>query len=203
MPEKVIVIGAGGHGKVVADIVQKSGDILLGFLDDQLADQKFYCGFPILGKIERYMEHLDCSFAIAIGDADVREKIASNLPVKWYIAIHPNAVVSNLDVTIAEGTVIMAGAVVNADARIGKHCIINTGAIVEHDNKIGDFVHISVKACLAGTVRIGNKTWIGIGATVKNNISIAKGCMIGAGAVVVHDIKESGTYVGVPARKIK
>lgn len=203
MPEKVIIIGAGGHGKVVADIVQKSGDILLGFLDDQLFASKVCIGFPILGKVKDFAKYLDCSFVIAIGNANVREKIAHELQVKWYTAIHPSAIISHIDVTIAEGTVIMAGAVVNAGAKIGQHCIINTGAIVEHDNLIGDFVHISVGARLAGTVRIENKTWVGIGATLKNNISIVENCTIGAGAVVVNDIEESGTYVGVPARKIK
>ena len=97
----------------------------------------------------------------------------------------------------------MANAVINPAANIGKHCIINTSAVVEHDNRISDFVHVSVGAKLGGTVSIGEHTWVGIGANVSNNVSICDHCMIGAGTVVIHDIKESGTYVGVPARKIK
>ena len=97
----------------------------------------------------------------------------------------------------------MANAVINPCAKIGRHCIISSAAVVEHDNTIEDYAHISVGAKLGGTVSIGEQTWVGIGAVVSNNISICPRCMIGAGAVVIHDIKESGTYVGVPARKIK
>ena len=95
----------------------------------------------------------------------------------------------------------MAGAVINVCSTVGMHCIINTGSIVEHDNVVGDYVHISPNVALGGTVHIGNSTHMGIGATVSNNISICDNCMIGAGAVVVRDVKESGTYMGVPARK--
>ena len=97
----------------------------------------------------------------------------------------------------------MPNAVINAGAKIGEHCIINTGAIVEHDNILENYVHISVGAKLAGTAHVGIATWIGIGASVSNNLSICENCMIGAGAVVVKDITESGTYIGVPARRMK
>ena len=91
---------------------------------------------------------------------------------------------------------------VNPGAVIGEHCIVNTGSIVEHDNQIENYVHISVGAKLAGTVTIGENTWVGIGAVVINNLTVCGDCMIGAGAVVVRNITESGTYVGVPARKM-
>ena len=107
-----------------------------------------------------------------------------------------------MDVEIGQGTVVMANAVINAGARIGAHCIINTSAVVEHDNRIADFVHISVGAKLAGTVSVGKRSWVGIAACVSNNIHICDDCMIGAGAVVIKDIEESGTYVGVPVKKI-
>ena len=201
--KQVIIIGAGGHGKVIADIVLAAGDQLLGFLDDGRAGQKVL-GFPVLGGIQDYVNYKDAEFVIAIGNAQVREQIASDLKnVRWYTAIHPTAVISPLEVTIGEGTVIMANAVVNPGTAIGKHCIVNTAAVVEHDNRIEDFVHISVGAKLAGVVRVGKSTWIGVGAVVKNATSICGDCMIGAGAVVVKDITECGTYVGVPARRIK
>ena len=97
----------------------------------------------------------------------------------------------------------MANAIVNPYATIGSHCIINSNATVEHDNRIEDFVHISVGARIAGTVRIGKRTWVGVGATVSNGISICEDCMIGAGAVVVRDIEMPGTYIGIPAHKLR
>ena len=95
----------------------------------------------------------------------------------------------------------MAGAVINTDTTIGEGCIINTCSSVDHDNRLGDFVHVAVGAHLCGTVEVGRRTWIGAGATVSNNISVCDDCILGAGAVVVKDIKEKGTYIGVPAEK--
>lgn len=203
LTKSVIIIGASGHGKVIADIVQKSGDQVLGFLDDNTNLLNGFIGFPVFGKVDEYKKY-NAEFVIAIGNACIREKIAKKLfGVHWYTAIHPTAVVSDIDVKIGEGTVVMANVVINSGARIGKHCIVNSGAIVEHDNQIGDFVHISVGAKLAGTVTVGKATWIGIGASVSNNINICGDCMIGAGAVVVQNIEKAGTYVGVPVRKIR
>ena len=205
MSEKVIVIGAGGHGKVVADIIQKSGDTVLGFLDDKEGLSATFVGFPVLGAVEAYKKYCHkARFIIAIGNAAIREQIANKLAdVDWYTAVHPKAVISDLDVHIGKGTAIMANAVVNAGSVIGAHCIVNTGAVVEHDNMIGDFAHVSVGAKLAGTVRIGKATWIGIGATVSNNLTICENCMVGAGTVVVRDILHPGTYVGCPAQKLQ
>ena len=204
MNERVIVIGASGHGKVAADIVRSSGDTLLGFLDDNALLPPEIAGIPVLGKVADYANYPDASFVIGIGSSAVREKIARQLDgVRWYTAIHPSAIISALDTEIGAGSVVMANAVVNPSAHVGAHCIINTAAVVEHDDRIGDFSHISVGARLGGAVSIGAHTWIGIGAAVGNNVSICDHCIIGAGATVIHDIKESGTYVGVPARKIK
>ena len=204
MNERVIVIGASGHGKVVADIVRRSGDTLLGFLDDNEMLPPEIAGIPVLGKVADYAKYPSVSFVIGIGSSAIREKIVRQLDgVRWYTAIHPSAVISALDTCIGVGCVIMANAVINPSACIGAHCIINTLAVVEHDNRVGDFAHISVGAKLGGTVSVGAHTWVGMGATVSNNVSICDHCMIGAGAVVIHDIKESGAYVGVPARKIK
>jgi sugar O-acyltransferase (sialic acid O-acetyltransferase NeuD family) len=204
MNQQVIVIGAGGHGKVIADMIRSCGDTVLGFLDDSLPPPETVCGIPVLGKTEDYVNYPDAQFVIAIGNGFVRQRVAQRLEgVKWYTAIHPSAVVSPMGTAIGEGTVVMAGAVINPCAVIGKHCIINTGSSVDHDNCIGDYTHISVGATLAGTVTVGNTVWVGAGAVVSNNISICDGCMIGAGAVVIRNIDKTGTYVGVPARKIK
>lgn len=191
MNRKVIIIGASGHGRVIADIVRANGDEVLGFLDDDESK-------TTLGKVADWGKYKEAEFVIGIGDATIRGRI-SRLDCKWYTAIHPSAVVSP-EAKISEGTVVMPNAIINAGAVIGKHCIINSGAIVEHDNKITDYVHISVGAKLGGTVTVGERTWIGIGAVVKNNLSICSDSMIGAGAVVVEDINEKGTYIGVPAK---
>ena len=190
---KVVIIGASGHGKVIADIVRASGDEVLGFLDDDTSKDT-------MGVVSDYSK-FDVEFIVAIGDSQIRERISNELKCRWHTAIHPSAIVSPT-AKIEEGTVVMPNAVVNADAKIGKHCIINTGAIIEHDNKIGDFSHISVGTNLGGTVKLGKHTWVGIGSSIKNNISICDNCIIGAGAVVVKNIRDEGTYIGVPARKL-
>lgn len=191
MAKDIIVIGAGGHGKVIADIITACGDRFLGFLDDDITKNP-------LGKIADYEKYSDALFVIGIGNPEIRERV-SKLPCKWYTAVHPSAVVSP-SAKIGEGTVIMPNAVVNADAKIGRHAIINSTAVVEHDNEIDDYAHISVGAKLGGTVKIGKRTHIGIGATVKNNTDICADCIIGAGAVVVKNIEKQGIYKGIPAR---
>ena len=203
--KSVIVIGASGYGKVVADLIQKSNDRVVGFLDDQADLADTFIGYPLLGLVKDYSNYKDTAeFVIAIGNQGIREKIAARLwDVRWYTAIHPSAVRSDIQVRVGEGTVIMANAVINSACQIGRHCIINSGAVVEHDNQIADFVHVSVGAKLAGTVSVGKASWIGVGATVSNNLTICSNCIIGAGAVVVDDIKEAGTYVGVPAKKME
>lgn len=203
MQEKVVVIGAGGHAKVVGDIIVKSNDHLIGFLDDFIPSGTNIIGkYKTIGKIEEclnlYSQNNTTKFIIAIGDNLVRERIAQTYQIPYYTAIHPNTIIG-IDAKIGEGTVVMANTCINPNALIGKHTIINTGAIIEHDNIIEDFVHISPNVSLGGTVHIGEKTHIGIGATVKNNINITSNVIIGAGAVVVKNIKEKGTYVGVPA----
>lgn len=204
MNKAVIVIGASGHGKVVADIVRQSGDTVLGFLDDADGLPNKICGIPILGKTAEFKKYPNVEFVIAIGNASIRRKIAESMAgVGWYTAIHPTAVISSMDTSIGAGSVVMANAVVNPSAQIGQHCIINTTAVVEHDCRVGDFAHISVGAKLGGTVVIGENTWVGIGAVTRNNLTVCPDCTIGAGAIVVKNITESGTYVGVPARKLK
>lgn len=198
--KKIIIIGASGHGKVVADIARLSGYDYIAFLDDNEGTK--VCGnYEVLGTTE-LIDDFCCEFFVAIGNSKVREKVFDRLKQadkKIATLIHPNAVIGE-DVCIGYGTVVMAGAVINPCTIIGEGCIINTCSSVDHDNTIGDFVHISVGSHLAGTVKIGNCSWIGAGATVSNNIEITKDCMIGAGAVVVKDINESGIYIGVPAK---
>lgn len=196
---KLIIIGASGHGKVVADVAVHCGYKDIVFLDND-PEIKNCAGYPVLGP-DTMTSELEGDVFVAVGNAETRKKLMErdanrNFPV----LIHPSAVVAKR-AEIAAGSVVMAGAVINPGAQIGKGCIINTSSSVDHDCLVGDYVHISVGAHLSGTVVVGMGTWIGAGATVINNVNICGGCMIGAGAVVIKDINEPGTYVGVPAKK--
>jgi sugar O-acyltransferase (sialic acid O-acetyltransferase NeuD family) len=199
---RLIIVGAGGHGKAIANNAYQNGYTEICFVDDVTDGECM--GFPIIGKSVD-IEKLDdgkTDFVIGIGNNAVRKKVAEKYNVNWVTVINPTAQIA-IHVSIGKGTVIMAGAVVNVCSVIGEHCIINTNSVVEHDNIIGNYVHISPNVALGGTVQVGDNTHIGIGASVSNNIDICSDCMIGAGAVVIRNINESGTYVGVPARKIK
>lgn len=198
--KNVIIIGAGGHGKVIADIVIRNHDTLLGFLDDcQTAPVMEY---PILGRVRDWEQYRSCAcFIFGIGNNMVRERLSKEISAPWYTAIHPSAQIG-MDVHIGDGSSVMAGALINAETHIGHHCIVNTGAIIEHDNVLEDFVHVSPNATLCGTVRIGHGTHVGAGSVIKNNCTVCSDCILGAGSVVVRNITEQGTYIGVPARKI-
>lgn len=199
MNKKVIIIGASGHGRVIADIVHRCGDILIGYLDDR--PPECFPGLNVLGRVSDVIfAQPDTSFIIGIGNNRIRESIAERYPnLRYYTAIHPTAVIGE-NVEICEGTAIMANAVLNTGCRIGKHSIINTASTIDHDDVLEEFVHISPGAHISGTVRIGKGTWIGVGASVVNNVAIANNCMIGAGAVVVKNIEKPGIYKGVPAK---
>lgn len=203
---KLTILGASGHGKVIADIALLNGYDEIVFLDDDISI-KALGKFPVVGKTTdtEGLKNDGYDFFVGIGNASIRQRMQNKLVkdgCSITTLIHPKSSIA-YDVTIGFGSVIMAGAVINPGSTIGEGCIINTGASVDHDNIIGDFSHISVGAHTAGTVTIGKRSWLGIGAIVSNNITIGNDCMIGAGAVVVKDLKEVGTYVGVPANKIK
>ena len=197
---RLIIIGASGHGKVVADIAKRCGYEDIVFLDND-QEIKSCAGYPVLGP-DTLAAELEGDIFIAIGKAEYRRTlmdryVGRNMPT----LIHPNAAIAD-DVKIGAGSVVMAGAVINPNTRIGRGCIINTCASVDHDCIVEDFVHIAVGAHLCGSVTVGKETWIGAGSTISNNITICKNCMIGAGAVVIRNIKYPGTYIGVPACEV-
>lgn len=196
--KKLIIIGAGGHGKVIADIAIRNGYKNICFLDDN-EKIKECAGFPVIGKISESRK-MSGEKIVAIGNAQIRENIQSQLD-NVVTLVHPDAIISRR-VEIGTGSVVMAGVIINSDVVIGKGCIINTSSSVDHDCKIGDYAHISVGAHVAGTVKVGNRTWIGAGSVVSNNVCICADCLIGAGAAVVKDITEMGIYVGVPVKKM-
>ena len=198
--KQLSIIGASGHGKVIADIARKLGYTEIVFLDDN--ENISQCGnYPVIGKSSE-ASRMDTDIIVGIGNADIRKRIQESIPEERIVTlIHPDAVIAE-DVLIGRGTVVMAGVVINPGVKIGKGCIINTCSSVDHDCKVGDYVHIAVGSHLCGTVTVGSRTWIGAGTTVSNNVDIYPDCMIGAGAVVISDIRESGTFVGVPARRM-
>ncbi len=198
MKDKLIIIGAGGHGRVAADIAALVGYGEVSFLDDGKEAEG-----NVLGRVDSFADYTEThDFFVGIGNNGIRERIMTRLTeggANIVSLIHPNAAVGS-HVTIGRGTVVMAGTVINTGAKIGMGVIINTASSVDHDCSLEDYVHISVGAHLAGTVAVGRGTMIGTGAAVINNLTIAGDTVIGAGAVVVKNILESGIYVGNPAR---
>lgn len=196
--KQLTIIGASGHGKVVADIAKLNGYDVIDFLDDN--DEVTVCGkYQVVGTTANVSD-INNDIFVAIGNAGIRKWIMEMFSDKTFpVLIHPHAVLAD-DVRIGKGSVIMAGAVVNSGTAIGEGCILNTASSVDHDCIVGDYVHVAVGAHLCGTVEIGSETWIGAGTTVSNNITICAGCMVGAGSVVVKNLTERGTYIGVPAR---
>lgn len=197
---QLIIIGASGHGKVVADCAVRNGYNHIIFLDDN--ESVTHCGrYKVVGR-SKEVEKLGGDVIVAIGNADCRKRIQISISEERLVTlVHPEAVVGD-DVEIGAGSIVMAGAVINSGSRIGKGVIVNTSSSIDHDCMIGDFVHVAVGAHLAGSVSVGDNSWIGAGAIINNNLYICSSCMIGAGAVVVKDIEEEGTYVGVPAKRI-
>ncbi|UAL50267.1 acetyltransferase [Metabacillus dongyingensis] len=202
----IVIIGEGGHSKVVKDIILSIGKFnILAFLDDKY-DQMLISDHIFYGPISAYKylikNYMDIKFIIAIGNNEIRKKITTQLDVDddFYTSfIHPSAIVSS-SVKLGIGTVVMANAVINAESNIGDHVIINTGAIIEHENQIGKFSHVSPRGTLTGNVKIGEGVHIGAGATIIPNVFIGEWSVIGAGATVVKSIPSYKTAIGVPAK---
>jgi sugar O-acyltransferase (sialic acid O-acetyltransferase NeuD family) len=205
MKDSLLIIGASGHGKVVADIALKMNRWkYIAFLDDD-ATKKAVIGLEVIGNT---LDAFTCigksDIFVAIGNNFMRENFQEKLETEGAnipVLVHPNAIIGR-QVELGNGTVVMAGVVINCCTKIGKGCIINTGATLDHDNDIEDYVHISPGVHAAGAVKIGKRTWLGVGSIVSNNVNVTNDCMIGAGAVVIKDITEPGTYIGVPAKRV-
>jgi sugar O-acyltransferase (sialic acid O-acetyltransferase NeuD family) len=204
----VIIIGAGGHGKVVLDILREAGEHRpIGFLDaDASLVGTQIGGLPVLGPVNQVhklkQQHKAAGAIIAIGDNRVRASYASLVQeqgLELINAIHPRATVSR-SATIGRNVVICAHAVVCAEAKVGDSCIINTGAIVDHECEIEPAAHICPGVALAGRVRVGKQAFVGTGARVIPCLRIGDNATIGAGAVVIRDVPARITVVGVPAR---
>lgn len=200
MSKQLIIIGAGGHGRVAADIARLRG-YHVAFLDDQVVENVNRIG--VVADFAKYVNTAD--FFVGIGNNAARKAVFQRLEksgARIINLIHPAAVVAE-DVTFGKGVMVAPGAVINTGCHIEDGALINTCASADHDCVVGAFSHISIGSHLAGTVTVGEMTMIGAGATVINNIAVCEKCTIGAGAVVIKDTEISGTYVGVPAKKIK
>ena len=209
--DEIVVIGGGGHAKVVISILRKLNRLrILGYTD--LEDQGAVLGVPYLGSDRALAvkavgpKKLNAVLAVGqVGLGKPRHELWArlhSLALSFPLIVSPDAIV-NEEVSGGEGAVVMDGAVINSGATIGRGGIVNTNSTIEHDVLLEDWVHVAPGATISGHVTVGRFSMIGAGATVIEGIKIAAGCMVGAGATVVHDLTEPGVYVGSPARRIK
>ncbi len=201
--ERVLILGAGGHAKVVADILLQQGVSVLGFLDDNRERwNSTMLGLPVLGGIDRYCDHHPGGLLLGIGENSVRQTLVNRLgeaaSTLWVNAIHPRSTIAP-SVALGRGIVVAAGVVVNPDTIIGDHVILNSSATVDHDCAVGDYSHLAPGVHLAGGVRIEEGTLLGIGSVVTPYCSVGRWSVVGAGAVVVRDIPSQVVAKGVPA----
>lgn len=206
---RVIIIGAGGHGKVMLDCLQKSGCSVIGFLDDDKNKSNVTAhGVQVLGAFAdaaRFAEHLPMGAIVALGNNQLRKDIFLKLEKLGFTlvkAISPESYVFDKN-KVGTGTLVMPKAVLNIDSDIGENCIINTGAVIEHDCVVGGHTHISSMACLTGGVKVGEEVLVGAGAVILPKIKIGRGAIVGAGAIVIQDVPEYAVVAGNPARVIK
>ncbi len=200
----ILILGAGGHAKVVADILQQQGKPLAGFLDDNPSLWgTIFAGFPVHGAIHDIARFQPTGLIVGIGSNRARKQVVDSLgavpPELWVNAIHPRAIVAD-SVRVGRGIVIAAGAVINPDAILGNHIIVNTTASIDHDCSIGDYVHLAPGSHLAGEIQVGEGALVGVGAVVIPGITIGGWTVIAAGAAVVRDIPAHVVAKGVPAR---
>jgi sugar O-acyltransferase (sialic acid O-acetyltransferase NeuD family) len=202
--KRLAILGASGHGKVVADTAELSGWNEVVFFDDAWPQLKKISVWPVVGNTEELIATLSdfTGVVVAIGNNKIRlEKLnlLRSLLVFLPPIVHPHAVISRY-ATITDGCVVCAGVIVNADSSIGFGSILNTGCSIDHDCDLSEAVHISPGVRLAGGVKVESGAWVGIGAVVRQSITVGAYSVVGAGAVVVKNIPQRVTVVGVPAK---
>ncbi|WP_202928973.1 acetyltransferase [Chitinophaga agri] len=201
LPGNIFLYGAGGHAKVILELLELNGLSCTGIYDEY-AGKKQLLGYTVSEILDDAYKQPGAALIIAVGNNKIRKQLAYSLAAEWGMVIHPAANISSRS-SIGKGSVVMAGVSINSEASIGQHCIINTNSAVDHDCRIDDYVHISPNAALAGSVQVGEGTHIGIGATVIQGIKIGKWATVGAGTVVIRDIPDYATVVGNPGRIIR
>lgn len=207
--ESVLMVGSGGHARVVADILSRNAGLrLAGIIDDFELPGTSRLGVEVLGgcdDLPRILHQLGCRrLILAIGHNARRLQLAARIQsscdqVIWQSLVHPAAIVA-VDVIVGDGTVVMAGAVINAGAQLGRHCIINTAAIVEHDCDLGDGSSVGPGAVLGGKVTLGVGGIVALGAGIINALKVGEHALLGAGATAVEDLPAYAVAFGLPAR---
>ena len=207
--EKLIVFGAGGHAKVVLDIIERQGNYAIaGLLDDDPRHQgKRFFGYPVLGTRADLPALLSAQLShaiVTIGDNASRAAVAAylnQLGWRFALAVHPHASIGR-GVEIGPGSVVMAGCAVNADAHLGAQVIVNTGATVDHDCRVEDGVHIAPGCHLCGGVSVGPGSFLGAGCIVTPGVSIGAKAIVGAGSTVIRDVADGARVSGSPAKPL-
>jgi sugar O-acyltransferase (sialic acid O-acetyltransferase NeuD family) len=197
---QLYLFGAGGHAKVILEILEEDGIDVAGLFDDG----------PTIGQIWAYevrqfpgpFQADRDALIIAIGSNSTRRLKAESLQVAYGVAIHPSTNISRR-VKIDSGTVVMAGVTINSETTIGAHCIINTSASIDHDCVVEDYAHVSPNVTLCGNVRVGEGSHVGAGAVVIPGVSIGVWATVGAGSVVIRDVPDRATVVGNPAAVLR
>jgi UDP-perosamine 4-acetyltransferase len=205
---RILILGAGGHGKAVADLLLAHGDFDVAGFVDGAPKRAQLLGLPVLGDESQLAVLAGQGVSLAhpaIGDNAVRVAAAARLHAAGFALpslTHPSAIIGT-GVSLGDGAAVLARAVIGPDARIGALALINTGAIVEHDCVVGEAAHIGPGAVLAGGVRVGAGALIGAGAVIRPGLVIGAGAMVGAGAAVVEDVAPGAKVMGVPARAVQ
>jgi sugar O-acyltransferase (sialic acid O-acetyltransferase NeuD family) len=209
---KIIIIGAGGHSKVIVDIIQNEQKYeIAGFIDNNLPTGHKVLDYKVLGKKEEINtlinKHEIFGGIIAIGDNFIRSNVEKKIKqlcneFKFINCIHPKSNIA-FNVVMGQGNVVMAGATINTSSEISNHCIFNTNCSIDHDNRIANFASIAPNAVTGGNVEVGEFSAIGIGATVKHSVSIGYNCIVGASSLVNKDTKSNSVYYGIPAKFIR
>jgi UDP-perosamine 4-acetyltransferase len=202
----IVLLGAGGHARVLLELMRKTGHRVVAVLDDDPAKQgQSIHGIDIIEpKQMAKFPPSKAGLANAVGSVrqpEVRKKMYERFEGQGYsfiTAIHPSAIIAD-DAQLEEGAQVMAGGVVQTGARVGRDTLVNSSAIIEHDTVIGEHCHIAPGVTVCGEVRIGNVTHIGAGATVLQGRRIGDGCLVGAGAVILHDVPDGCAAWGIPA----
>lgn len=204
----VAVIGGGGHGRVIIDMIEKAGELtLVGVLDSNLPAGGEVLGYPVLGSDSEVGElaeqHSLEGVVVAIGDNHVRSRVVASVTeqapqLKFPSVVHPSAQIAK-GVQIWRGSVIMPGVVVNPGTQIGEFCILNTNCSVDHDGVLGDFSSFAPNSCAGGTVHIGEFSAVSLGANLIHNVKVGSHSVIGAGATVVSDLPSNVVAYGTPA----
>jgi sugar O-acyltransferase (sialic acid O-acetyltransferase NeuD family) len=198
---KLVVVGAGGHAKVVVATARAAGREIAAVLDDDPDRFKTdFCGLSVEGPIHSSLaDFRDAEVILAIGDNRARFQLAASISLPFATIVHPFAWVAR-DVKLGEGTVVFAGTVLQPAVRIGRHCVLNTSCSVDHDCTLDDFSQVAPGARLAGAVTVCEGAYIGMGACVIQALNVGAWSVVGAGAAVVRDVVPDTVVKGVPAR---